>query len=216
MSHSLNEIEALSKRASRGAGLSWGMSEEAGKATRWLASHNLPSAVILAEVLNLNDGVDARSLTPKSFEGALESTSGKLCPIASGAALNDYADALLLGQVLEMSNVSYPLLLVPFAGWAAIHIKVPVIVSWSSTRISTDGYDVWIDDPQGEIDVAMASKVTCTMAKDLGGHMTAPALRGTVSKEAVARLGTLAHRTYAPATEESRVLGAGAGETDND
>ena len=31
MSHSLNEIEAMAKRAGRGAGLSWGLAEEAAK-----------------------------------------------------------------------------------------------------------------------------------------------------------------------------------------
>jgi hypothetical protein len=35
MMRSLNEIEAMAKRAVRGAGLAWGLAEEAGKALRW-------------------------------------------------------------------------------------------------------------------------------------------------------------------------------------
>ena len=34
---SLNEIEGLSYKAARGAGMSWGLAEEAAFATRWLA-----------------------------------------------------------------------------------------------------------------------------------------------------------------------------------
>ena len=36
MHASLNEIESLCKKAARGAGMSWGLAEEAGKAAKWL------------------------------------------------------------------------------------------------------------------------------------------------------------------------------------
>ena len=38
MSYSLNEFEALALKAARGAGLPWGLAEEAGKAVRILSS----------------------------------------------------------------------------------------------------------------------------------------------------------------------------------
>ncbi|MFV1875593.1 hypothetical protein [Nioella sp.] len=41
-------------------------------------------------------------------------------------------------------------------------------------------------------------------------------LRSACSANTVAALNAFAHRTYAPATEESRLAGAGAGLTDND
>ena len=41
MSYSLNEYEALALRAARGAGLSWGLAEEAGKAVKILSSLGL-------------------------------------------------------------------------------------------------------------------------------------------------------------------------------
>ena len=87
MSYSLNEIEALSKKAARGAGLSWGMSEEAAKATRWLVSHGLPAARLLADLLNQTDRVDRGGLAPVSFDGVWQAKSGQLCPLASGAAV---------------------------------------------------------------------------------------------------------------------------------
>jgi hypothetical protein len=43
-----------------------------------------------------------------------------------------------------------------------------------------------------------------------------PVMRAQVSPESWARLSGFAHRTFAPATEESRMRGAGAGLSDND
>ncbi|MEO0980892.1 MAG: DUF3726 domain-containing protein, partial [Pseudomonadota bacterium] len=40
--------------------------------------------------------------------------------------------------------------------------------------------------------------------------------RATPDPDSWTRLGVLAHRTYAPATDESRLRGAGAGLSDND
>ena len=49
MDYSLNEYEALAFKAARGAGLAWGIAEEAGKAVRTLSSLGLESASILRE-----------------------------------------------------------------------------------------------------------------------------------------------------------------------
>lgn len=216
MSHSLNEIEALSKRASRGAGLSWGMSEEAGRAVRWLASHDLAGVDLLADVLTRNDQVPPDQTAPESLDGVWHAASGTLCPLSSGAALNDCADRLAIGQSITMANMSHPLLVVPFAAWAAIHIGAAVKVSWADTDITTDGFRVWVEGPNGAVHQTQAVSVICAQADPLDDRAAMPALRGTVTPSGWARLGVFAHRTYAPATEQSRVLGAGAGESDND
>lgn len=216
MSHSLNEIESLSKRAARGAGLSWGMSEEAGRAVRWLASHGLPGVDLMADVLGRYDLMRYDQLCPKSVDGIWEALSGTLCPFASGATLNDCADRLSTGQSIEISNVSHPLLVVPFAAWASVHIQAPVTVSWHNTCISTDGYGIWVDDPNGTMDQTGAVSLICSRAEPMNNRATAPAHRGSVSQTTWTRLGAFAHRTYAPATEQSRILGAGAGVSDYD
>lgn len=216
MSYSLNEIEALSKRASRGAGLSWGIAEEAARTVRWLASHQLPGVPLLADLLDHMDQAPRQSFAPVSFEGVWSAASGTLCPLASGAGLNDCADRLSTGQPTEMASVSHPLLVVPFAGWAAIHIAAPVAVSWLGVRITTDGYGIWVHDPNKEHDVTRTVDLTCSPVHNTDETLSMPCLRGKVPQSAWARLGSLAHRTYAPATEQSRVLGAGAGVTDND
>jgi hypothetical protein len=216
MSYSLNEIEALSKRAARGAGLSWGMSEEAGKAVRWLASHGLGGRAALAELLAQNDAIALCDLAPMSLEGVWASVSGQLCPLASGAALTDCADRLLDGEALVMADVLHPVLLVPFAAWAAIQIKAPVSVSWSNLRIDTDGYGIWVNGPIDEVSATTAASVICNRAAFHCDAARLPASRGNINVSAWAELSSFAQRTYAPATEESRRLGAGAGVSDND
>ena len=48
---SSNEVDALAKKAAKGAGMPWGLAAEAGKATRWLADRGLPGPAVLADLL---------------------------------------------------------------------------------------------------------------------------------------------------------------------
>ena len=211
MTYSLNEIEAHAKKAARGGGYDWGVAEEAGKAVRWLASHGLPGAEALAVHLELqaNDG------PPQTLDGDWSSATGALCPLTTGIALNDCADRLMVDQQQIMRNVTQPLLVVPFAAWAALHIKAPLTVAWDNVQATTNGYDLYIEGPDDELNAARTSALHCRMAQ--GDHPLAPPKsRGDVGTDVWARLNAFAQRTCAPATEASRLLGAGAGVTDND
>ncbi|MEO9515910.1 MAG: DUF3726 domain-containing protein [Paracoccaceae bacterium] len=216
MDHSLNEIEALAKRAARGAELSWGMAEEAGKATRWLASHDLPGTDLLADLLAQNDARAPCESAPMALDGVWTAASGTLCPLASGAALNDCAAELGMGRAIEMAQVSHPLLIAPFAAWAAIHLGAPVSLNWLDLRIATDGQGIWIDDPKLQIAQTGAVSLTCARVGTVTGQASIPSMRAHVSQSSLDRLNVFAGRTYAPATAASRLLGAGAGTSDND
>ena len=69
MSHSLNEIEALGKKAARGAGMPWGMAEEASKALRWLCAHGIDGMTHLARLLKRNDGMEHAQIAPQTLTG---------------------------------------------------------------------------------------------------------------------------------------------------
>lgn len=216
MNRSLNEISAHAIRAARGAGLSWGMAEEAGRATRWLASHDLAGPAALCDVLTKNDGAPHLAVAPVSLDGEWHAPKGDLCPLTAGAALNDCADRLAHGQPVTMVNVAHPLLILPFAAWAAIHLKQPVRVIWQNVQIDTDGDTIWIDAAQGDLDTDRAETLSCQLAAPRRDAGSRPAQRGTVGPDLWARLDMFAKRTFAPATEASRLLGAGAGVSDND
>jgi hypothetical protein len=214
MTHSLNEIEALSKRAARGSGLSWGLAEEAAKGTRWLASFGLPGPELLADLLELNDRRAEIDVSPMSLDGVWAAPAGRMSPLISGASLSDCAGRLLaLGQI-QLQSVSYPLLLVPFLGGAALRLKQPVSAAWEGARLTTDGHQLCVQGDDALL-TNHATLVTVSAPAQMLGPKE-PVMRAQVSPESWARLSGFAHRTFAPATEESRMRGAGAGLSDND
>ncbi|MEJ6398977.1 DUF3726 domain-containing protein [Yoonia sp. 208BN28-4] len=214
MTHSLNEIDALAKRAARGAGLSWGMAEEAGRAVRWLAAHDLDGITALADVLQTNDGRPTADTAPIVTTGAWTSQSGQMCPLAAGAAMADLADAFPPERGYDLAGVQHPILIVPFAAMVARHRQHAIKVAYDTVRLVTDGVGLAIMDENGRRDVYEGHvKITFT---DTPHSYDPPRQRGRVAADGWARLNTFAQRTYAPATEESRRLGAGAGLADND
>lgn len=211
MTYSLNEIEAHAKKAARGGGYDWGVAEEIGKAVRWLTSHGLPGAEVLAEHLSLQ----AHDGPPQTLDGDWSSATGALCPLTAGITLNDCADRLTAAHEQTMNNVTQPLLIVPFVAWAALHIKAQLTVTWNNVRATTNGYDLHIEGSEDDLKEPQSDALKCSIAQG-NQALVAPAFRGAVSTEVWAKLNTFAHRTYAPATEASRLLGAGAGVSEND
>ena len=190
MSFALNEIEAMAKKAARGAGYTWGLTEEAAKATRWLCAQGLDGVAVLAAALDHAPTDDA--------------------PLSIGARLSDQAQSLSR-SALDLSAVSQPMMLLPFAAMAARQIGATVTVTSTGVVAVTDGAGLRLsgDFPSGTADLTVSK----------GGQLLDPkplSTRATPSPRSWDTLNRLAHRTYAPATEESRRLGAGAGLSDND
>lgn len=216
MSHSLNEIEAMSKRAARGAGLSWGLAEEAAKGTRWLSSFSFPGTEMLAQLLKLNDRVPPIDVSPVSLRAEIwHAPSRRMSPLIAGAALSDCAVRLLERGKITMENVSLPLLAVPFMGGAALRLGVPVAAEWDGVRVATDGQRVCVQGTPEDLRIGEAAQLVFSAPAKMSGQLE-PVMRASVSDECWAQLGVFAHRTFAPATDESRLRGAGAGLSDND
>ncbi len=209
MSFSLNEVEATAKRAARGAGYSWGLAEEAGKAARWLCANGRDGVGALTGLLGLGLAVSPEGRLPGGLNDA-SSEGASLCPLAAGAYLSDCASSLT-NQSIMLHNVAYPLILLPFVANAARAQKTCITLSCDGLDAVTDGTTLSCD--QAFPDEAQAIQVT------LGGVLAETSARLTRAAPDPAlwvELNRFAHRTYAPATEESRKLGAGAGLSDND
>lgn len=216
MSYSLNEIDGLSKKAARGAGFSWGMAEEAGKAVRWLASFDLAGPSLFAALLSRNDGAPHTDFAPQALSGVLAAQRGLMCPLASGVVLCDSADQILQGGEIALQDVMYPLLVLPFAASAATYFGRPVQVMWDAVCVDISPTGICVVGPRSDLNASETSILTCKMSEGSTGNMQASAWRGDIDAATWAMLNAFAHRTYAPATEESRILGAGAGIADND
>lgn len=111
MSWSFGEVRALAVKAARGAGMSWGMAEEAGFACHWLEQHSLPGTDLLAKLLSRYDENESSNtlLTQVSpddyintdsanarrahadFSGTLLEILGskQICPLLLGTLISD-------------------------------------------------------------------------------------------------------------------------------
>ena len=216
MSWSLNEVEGLARKAARGSGLSWGLSEEAGKSTRWLAQKGLPGPELLAQLLTQNQGTAYDALCPVDISAEWRARDGSLCPIISGAVFCDHAAQLSGGEPVALGPVSFPILLLPFAAGAASVTGQPIKASWSGTSVIIGADGELQIDADDTLQTNRADAVQLSACPDASGTQTAEISRYDIPEDTARVLGDFAHKTYAPETEESRLAGAGAGLTDND
>lgn len=210
MTWSLNEIEALSRKAAKGAGYSWGLAEEAGRAVRWLEARNQPGAEALAAHLR---AVDGRNLVELSPDAENWTATGTICPILAGTMLADGIAGTERDRI-NLNNLAYPLLILPFLSWMAEAqgIAIGIEIAGAQVVLCPDGTLY----AAGPVAFDTSASVTILVNVRTKGQEVPAGLRSACSAETVSALGAFAHRTYAPATEESRLAGAGAGLTDND
>jgi uncharacterized protein DUF3726 len=211
MTYSLNEVQAMAKRAARGAGLDWGMAEEAAWATRSLCRAGLPGVAILADLL--------ADLDPDPAVGSLQDMQlpwrghgGTLSPLRAGPALTDFAP-LLQRTSISMRAVRQPAMLLPFAWAVSTQLAAQVAIRWDGgqARVGKAGLHLTGKIPeQGDVQIA-------NLSPDQTVDLTPPGhSRADPDPKAWQLLGQWAHKTFAPASDASRLLGAGAGLSDND
>lgn len=197
----------------------WGLAEEAGKASRWLAERGFPGVELLVRLLETNDGRSYASMAPVIVDGRWQAPDGELCPVCSGAALSDQIDLLTAGKKISLIRLAYPLLLAPFLDRSWRLNDVCYELRWPNTRVSVfaNGLEMECRDPSAHLsERADEVKVTAgTHRKTAPAHR--PRTAGVKTPLSVWRtMEAFAKRTYVPASEESRTRGAGAGRTDND
>ena len=203
MSYSLNEVEALAKKATRGAGYSWGLAEEASKAVRVLCAHGLSGCDALLDALMQFDTAGRGLCEPVCESGVWRAAEGALCPITYGTILSDRAEQVS-AKPLRAEQVAQPILLVPFVHQVARAIERTITLTTEQGVVVSDGKSVSVQS-------AWASHAEHVQV-ETGGTVENPIARTSRAKvqdSVWAKLNAFAHRTYAPATEESRRKGAG-------
>ena len=109
---SLSEIDTLSKRASKGMGFSWGISEEIGKSIKLMEMFGLPG------LKNLNNYF--KVIKKSQFQNIILITetniSNKIpyCPLTTGINFMDQIHSLEKHNKIIFNNMAYPILLIPF------------------------------------------------------------------------------------------------------
>lgn len=213
-----NEIENLCLKAARGAGMSWGLAEEAGFAAAWLATRNLDGPGALLAQIQKAEACLWRDVRPVISPGQFRAPDGGcLCPIALGATLYDYAHLLEISPgsgSLQLGPVSFPILLMPFLSDLAqmlgvnFHLKWPRGICLISMNGGISG-DLNILAQETEI---VALLPVTTMTADLQLEENTPLFVSSATQSA---LNEFALRTTVPASAASRA-DAGAASGDND
>ncbi|GEM_PF-76910 len=234
--YSMSEITARAKLAIRGLGYSWGVAEDAGRALLWLEQRDLPGLLVLAKLCQHIDQtfqietpetpskprVAAETgFRPQSLSGDWLARDGELCPILTGIALSDCGLRDAPSSGILARNVLFPLLLLPFAADLASTTQSCVQLRLGDSLVMTDGEKVSIDDSRGLSSIFGESRDVQVRSEPIDNSPIAYASpkmlqRASVANDAWLVLEQFAQRTYAPATEESRIRGAGAGTSDND
>lgn len=213
-----NEVEQLCLKAARGAGMSWGIAEEAGFAAAWLAMQGLDGPGALLAQIQAAEGHPWNEICPVVAPGQFRPADGGcLCPIALGAALCDHArlpETAIEDAPLSVGPVSHPVLLLPFLSDLARTLGERVRMDWpgGSVRLFGDGRifgDVGTLTGESRLEATLSVSTT---APDAPMATVAPLF---VQAETLRDLNAFALRTTVPASEASRD-GAGAAPGEND
>ncbi|MEM9911221.1 MAG: DUF3726 domain-containing protein [Pseudomonadota bacterium] len=209
MSHSLGEIDSLARRAARGAGMSWGLAEEAGQAVAWLCAHGLPGPEYLATRLQNRTEVDSLADHPLIEEDTWRAHTGTLCPIATGAALSDAANIVSKTDSLRLVKCDAPFLLLPFLASIAHRMGVTIGLKVPDHEAVCSPKGLYLVNKPPDSVIVQADDVTVLPNVPIAGTHVPTQRRAQPTKEALKILNLLADRMYAPETEARRRTGAG-------
>jgi len=201
---SLSEIDTVSKRSSRAAGYSWGISEEIGKNIRLLEMFSLPGIKNLNDFYKKKKDLKLEELT--FIKEKNETSKSKFCPIIAGVSFLDQVGNLKNINEIKFTNIAYPILFLPFVSRASevigkrIHLKLDnkeFIMNFNNS-ISYNFFKSEI------IELSEVISINILENKD------------TFSEIEWKELYKLSENTFVEENESLKQSGAGAGLTDND
>lgn len=217
---SRNEAETLAAKAARGAGLPWGLAEEAGFAAGWLHEAGFaPMGLLLAYLEQVAAGA-WQDMRPNWASATFvpSKTGVSLCPITLGASLLDFwGDAPPAEGLPRIGPIAAPLLLLPALAVLARNAGRPMALHLADISLtltatgmvlatSFDQRDRLCGAKLGWLDTAPHSLVTMT-------NLSRPAEQTPLS--ILHALEGLALNTTVPPSAASRADAGSAG-SDND
>ncbi len=128
-----SEIETISKRASRAAGFTWGISEEIGKCIKSLELYKISGLENLNDYLKKIKNVEPQG--PQKIEHTNSLKEGNFCPIHTGVALMDASSRVMELKTLSIQSLDFPILLIPFLNRVSYKIGKMVEVKFDEIEI---------------------------------------------------------------------------------
>ncbi len=113
---SFSEIDTAVKRATKGAGFSWGIAEEVGKNIKLLEMFGLPGLRNLNQYFKVVKQKKFQNLTLISKDNVSQIP---YCPIIAGASFIDQIGFIEEQNDLKIENMGFPILFLPFLSRAS-------------------------------------------------------------------------------------------------
>ncbi len=206
---SCSEVTALCLKAARGAGMSWGLAEEAGYAARWLYARGLDGPGALLEVLDKTESCGTAVLSDGSIRPKAHSV---LSPITVGTALSDFAG--LCPEPICAKPVLRPLLVLPFLHQMASAAQAARLLKWAQGSVAVDPSGA-VCGETALLEQADVADIIVSAAPDRPDSAAPVADPAPFQPDILKRLDDYAMRTTVPATAASRA-DAGSMDSDND
>jgi len=201
---SLSEIDTTSKRATRAAGYSWGISEEVGKNIRILEFFGLPG------IKNLNSFYKKKKI--QQFENLNlinqnnKNVKNEFCPIIAGTSFLDQIKTLENLNQINFEKIAYPLLFLPFASRASEIIGKKLFLKFDDKEfLLSFNNNIYSNFFKNEI-IELAGIVTVKFLDNIDSF----------TENEWSELYKLSENTFVEENESLKQFGAGAGLTDND
>jgi len=201
---SLSEIDTLSKRASKGIGFSWGISEEIGKSIRLMEMFGLPGLKNLNnyfKTVKTNQFQNISLITEKNISNKIP-----YCPLIAGINFMDQINSLEKFKKIIFYNMAYPILFIPFVSRSS-----EIIGKKLSLKIENQTYLL-------NFNQSIYLKNITENLKDKAELLEIEFIENKNSFEEKdwQELYKLSEETFVKESESSKNTGAGAGLLDND
>ena len=200
---SFSEIDTAVKRASKGIGFSWGISEEVGKNIRLLEMFGLPGLKNLNQYYKIFKEKKFQNLTLVSKEN---SSKIPYCPIIAGINFLDQINNLEeLGEI-KFENLGFPILFIPFVSRASETIGKRIF-------LTIDEKEFLLNFNQSIYSNYLSSDV---LEKSVQIKIKFEENKNMFSETEWQELYKLSEDTFVEETDKLKQNAAGAGLTDND
>ena len=208
---SLSEIESQCKKAAKGVGFSWGLAEEAGIVARNLCEIGLPGPDTIYKNLRCFD--NSELTYSRSTKDVFLFNN---CPVSGflvGIFIVDRLYSVGQNRSWTLGNVIGPLAVVGVL-LRLTKTKYSFFLEWENFKFQLNETGFKISGIN--INPERVGKITINIKKSKMISKLDFFETFEVSNLIWAELSKMAERTYVPASETSRVRGAGAGIFDND
>ena len=200
---SYSEIDTAAKRASKGIGFSWGISEEVGKNIRLLEMFGLPGLKNLNQYYKIFKEKNFQNLSLVSKEN---SSKIPYCPIIAGINFLDQINNLEeLGEI-RFENLGFPILFIPFVSRASEIIGKRIFLTIDEKEFLLNfNQSIYSNYLSGDI-LEKSDQIKIKFIEN----------KNMFSEKEWQELYKLSEDTFVEETDKLKQNAAGAGLTDND